>query len=83
MRATLLLVDVQTGIDDLFDCPRNNLQAEDNIAVLLAAWRDSAKRIVHIKHNSLEANSPLRPELPGNAFKPQACLLYTSDAADE
>jgi len=28
-----------------------------------------------IKHNSTSAESPLRPELPGNAFKPEAVPL--------
>ena len=37
--ATLLVVDVQVGIDDLFDSPRNNPQAEENIASMLKAWR--------------------------------------------
>jgi len=73
--ATLLVVDVQVGIDDLFDSPRNNPQAEENIAALLKAWRADGKDIVHIKHNSTSDDSPLRPELPGNAFKPEGMPL--------
>lgn len=71
-RAVLLLIDVQVGIDELFDCPRNNPNAEENIARLLIAWRDSGRRVVHVKHNSVSPDSPLRPELPGNRFKPEA-----------
>ena len=73
--ATLLVVDVQVGIDDLFDSPRNNPQAEENIASMLKAWRAGGGDIVHIKHNSTSAESPLRPELPGNAFKPEGLPL--------
>ncbi len=71
-RAALVVIDVQVGIDDLFDCPRNNHQAEANIALLLAAWRKRGNPVVHVKHNSVSPDSPLRPELPGNAFKPEA-----------
>ena len=76
--ATLLVVDVQVGIDDLFDSPRNNPQAEENIASLLKAWRAVGGDIVHIKHNSPSAESPLRPELPGNAFKPVLMVNFVS-----
>lgn len=39
------------------------------MARLAAAWREKERPLIHIKHNSTEPNSPLRPELPGNAFK--------------
>ena len=39
------------------------------MARLLAAWRAAGRPVFHVKHNSTEANSPLRPELPGNAIK--------------
>ena len=73
--ATLLVVDVQAGIDDLFKSARNNPQAEENIARLLNRWRADGGDIVHVKHNSTSAESPLRPELPGNAFKPEGMPL--------
>lgn len=70
--AVLLLIDVQVGIDSLFDSPRCNPQAEDNIASLLSAWRTGQRQVIHVKHNSTSDGSPLRPELAGNAFKPEA-----------
>jgi nicotinamidase-related amidase len=48
---------------------RNNPQAEENIARLLAAWRRAGRPIYHIQHMSTTPGSPLRPELPGNAIK--------------
>ena len=39
------------------------------MARLLAAWRAHGLPILHIQHCSTEPDSPLRPELPGNAFK--------------
>ena len=71
-QAALLVVDVQIGIDDLFDAPRNNPQAEQNIAGLIEVWRNRGMEVVHVKHNSTSPESPLRPELPGNQFKPEA-----------
>ena len=68
----LLVIDVQNGLDDPFWGKRNNPDAESNIAALLAAWRSCELPIVHIRHCSLRPNSPLRPELPGNAFKEEA-----------
>jgi nicotinamidase-related amidase len=55
--------------------PRNNSQAEDHIAQLLAAWRTTHRPIIHVRHMSCEANSPYRPDRPGNDFKPQVMPL--------
>ena len=65
----LLLIDVQQGLASPSPGLRNNPQAESNMAKLLACWRTQGLPIVHIQHCSTEPNSPLRPELPGNAFK--------------
>ena len=65
----LLLIDVQKGFDDPSLGTRNNPNAESNMALLLAEWRKHKRPIIHIRHCSVEPNSPLRPELPGNAFK--------------
>ena len=68
----LLLIDVQRGFDDPRWGARNNPDAEHRIAALLAAWRKVSWPILHAQHMSTEPGSPLRPELPGNAFKPEA-----------
>ena len=39
------------------------------MARLLRYWRERGRPIFHIQHMSTEPNSPLRPELPGNAIK--------------
>ncbi|WP_395010482.1 cysteine hydrolase family protein [Undibacterium sp.] len=68
----LLLIDVQKAFDDPYWGPRNNPQAEHNIARLLAHWRQQQMPVIHIRHFSVEANSTLRPERPGSAYKDEA-----------
>jgi nicotinamidase-related amidase len=70
--AALLLIDVQQGMDDPRWGPRNNPDAEQQIGALLAGWRQARWPVIHVQHMSTEPASPLRPELPGNAFKPEA-----------
>jgi len=66
-----VLIDVQKGFDDChhFGANRNNPEAEKNIERLLQSWRQVVLPVVHIKHMSTEAHSPLRPDSPGNDFK--------------
>jgi len=72
---TLLVIDVQKGFDDTCWGKRNNPDTELNIALLLSKWRKKELPIVHIQHCSVEPNSPLRPDLPGNEFKDEALPL--------
>lgn len=65
----LLIVDVQKGLAEAALGQRNNPDAEANMARLLATWRKHRWPIIHIRHCSVEPDSPLRPELPGNAYK--------------
>lgn len=72
LSTALLLIDVQKAFDDPYWGPRNNPQAEHNIARLLAHWRQQQMPVIHIRHFSVEANSTLRPERPGSAYKIEA-----------
>ncbi|MEM7336062.1 MAG: cysteine hydrolase family protein [Chloroflexota bacterium] len=65
----LLIIDVQKGLDDPKLGQRNNPDAEANMARLLHEWRQNKRPIIHIKHDSVEPQSPLRPDLPGNEIK--------------
>jgi nicotinamidase-related amidase len=71
-RAALLIIDVQKAIDADYHAaegPRNNPDAERNIARLLAVWRRNARPIIHIRHDSTFPASAYRPGQVGNEFK--------------
>jgi nicotinamidase-related amidase len=67
--AALVVIDVQKGLAEPSLGERNNPQAERNMATLLGAWRQRRWPLVHVRHCSIEPDSFLRPELPGNAYK--------------
>ncbi|MBK8023249.1 MAG: cysteine hydrolase [Chloroflexi bacterium] len=69
LTTALLLIDVQDGLNEPRLGQRNNPDAERNMARLLADWRAKGRPIFYVQHMSTEPNSPLRPELPGNAIK--------------
>jgi nicotinamidase-related amidase len=73
--AALIVIDVQKAIDQPSWGIRNNPQAEENIAALLAAWRATSRPIYHVRHDSTEPLSHYRPGQPGNEFKPEAAPL--------
>jgi len=70
--STLLVIDVQQGMDNPSFGKRNNPDAEKRIAEVIAAWRAAGKPVVHVQHDSVEPQSELRPDRPGNAVKPEA-----------
>jgi nicotinamidase-related amidase len=65
----LIVIDVQQAFLDPRWGERNNPEAESNVGRLLAAWRNSGRPIRHIVHDSVEPQSLLRPESPGNAIQ--------------
>lgn len=65
----LLVIDVQEGMDDPRQPPRDNPDAEANIARLLAAWRMTGRLRVHVRHDALNPASFFAPGQPGNAIK--------------
>ncbi|MGW2567734.1 cysteine hydrolase family protein [Streptomyces sp. NPDC001537] len=68
--AALVVVDVQKGFDEGdFWGPRNNPEADDNIASLIDVWQASERPVVFVRHDSSKPRSPLRPGYEGNGFK--------------
>jgi nicotinamidase-related amidase len=66
--AALLLIDMQQGIHDPRLGRRNNPQAETNMALLLQAWRNSGRTLVHVRHVSRSPESVFWPGRSGVEF---------------
>jgi nicotinamidase-related amidase len=49
---------------------RANLRLDENGRALLAAWRERGWPIIHVRHDSIDPQSPLRAGLPGHAMRP-------------
>ena len=71
MQAALILIDIQTGFDAPLLGARNNLDAEAKAGQLLAHWRAHNAPVIHIRHISIEAGSPLTEAAGGIDFKPE------------
>lgn len=69
-RTALLVIDVQSGLDDPRLGPRNNPGCEANVAALIRSWRAAGRPVVFVRHDSARPDSPLRAGQPGNDFKP-------------
>lgn len=67
--AALLIIDVQKAIDHPSWGRRNNPQAEQNIGLLLVAWRRTGRPVIHVQHLSREPASTYRPGQEGCEFK--------------
>jgi nicotinamidase-related amidase len=68
----LLVIDMQTGFDDPAWGPRNNPDAEANVARLIATWRSVGAPVIHIHHDSPHPSGHFRSGTPGHAAKPEA-----------
>lgn len=71
----LIVIDMQKGMADPL-LPRNNPDAEERIAALLAAWHHAGAPVVHVRHVSRTPGSPFWPGQQGvefqERFKPSA-----------
>src|SRR5512140_1721617 len=68
--AVLLPIDMQRAIDWPCRPRRGNPALDENGLRLLASWREKGLPIVHVRHDSVEAESLFRPDHPGNALRP-------------
>ncbi|WP_460418809.1 cysteine hydrolase family protein [Pseudomonas sp. microsymbiont 2] len=68
--ATLLIIDMQNGINHPRLGRRNNPEAERRMGELLAAWRRDERPVVHVRHISREPDSVFWPGQGGCEFQP-------------
>ena len=73
--AVLIVVDVQQAFDNPVWGRRNQPQAEQRIADLLAAWRTTSRPLIHVQHRSRRPDSLFHPDAPGFRVKPEAAPL--------
>ena len=67
--AALLPIDMQQAFDTPPWPRRWNRELDRNGLTLLHLWRSKSWPIVHVRHDSVEPNSTLRPDRPGHAFR--------------
>ena len=67
----LLLIDIQKGLDEceFYGGKRNNPNAEENAAALLAHWRSRKLPVFHVMHSSQNPESPLHHSKSGFEIK--------------
>lgn len=68
--AVLLPIDMQQAFDHAPWPRRWNQDLDRNGIALLAAWRAAGRPIIHVRHDSVQDGSTLRPGQPGNEFRP-------------
>jgi nicotinamidase-related amidase len=68
--AVLVCIDMQQAFDNPAWPNRWNKELDPNGHAILAAWRMSGKPVIHIRHDSVDPASTLRPGQPGNQFRP-------------
>ena len=72
--ATLLVIDVQQGFLDPSWGPRNNPDAEANIARLIVAWRQAGRPVRHVHHMSRTPAGTFVEGTRGFETKPEATV---------
>lgn len=69
-RTLLLPIDLQRAFDFASWPRRWNAKINEKGQALIAHWRKNRGPLLHVRHDSVEPNSTLRPGLPGNDFLP-------------
>jgi len=79
---TLVIIDMQKGMANP-SAPRNNPNAERNIAALLKTWRASGGTVVHVRHISRSPGSPFWPGQPGVEFQDELAPLPSEHVVEK
>lgn len=79
----LIIIDMQKAMASQAAGPRNNPEAERNIARLLAAWRHIGAPIVHVRHISRKPGSLFWPGQVGVEFQEPFAPLPTEHVVEK
>lgn len=79
----LIVIDMQKGMLATRLPPRNNPDADDNIARLQAAWRAAGQPVVNVRHISREARSVFAPGQSGAEFQDRFAPLATEHVVEK
>lgn len=80
---TLIIIDMQRGMQEPSAGSRNNPQAELAIATLLGAWREAKAPVVHVRHISRTPGSPFWPGQSGVEFQAALQPLDTEHVVEK
>ncbi len=69
LNAALIVIDVQEAFSHPKWGERNNLEAEKNIAALIATWRRTKRPVIHIRHISRTPGSLFALDAPSSVLK--------------
>ncbi|MFT6915584.1 MAG: nicotinamidase-related amidase [Motiliproteus sp.] len=75
----LIIVDVQDAIDCFSEQERNNPNAEEVMASMLAMWRSNGFPVVHVRHSSKSESSPYHSLSEHFSFKSQVLPACNED----
>jgi nicotinamidase-related amidase len=81
--AALIIIDMQMGMRAQPLEKRNNHDAEQVIAELLAVWRKKEMPIIHVRHISRTHGSPFWPGQPGAEFQPELAPLKSEHVVEK
>ncbi|GKV68962.1 putative isochorismatase family protein YrdC [Sporosarcina sp. NCCP-2716] len=68
-KKAFVIVDVQKAFDDEKWGERNNLNAEENVSLILKRWREEGWLVIHIQHVSDDPQSLFHPKKDTFAIK--------------
>lgn len=68
-KSALIIIDMQRGMSSATLPPRNNPEAEHNMAMLRDAWRQSGHPVINVRHMSRSQSSVFFPGQIGAEFQ--------------
>lgn len=65
----LIIIDVQKAWLGMFPGKWSSENSVENMALLLEKWRSMGRKVIHVRHDSMKQDSPLKEGKPGFDFQ--------------